>query len=308
MIRWGRSPLESIEHCLYRGCDPRIIPAMRIGFAILILVQVGVLWNDANYWFADTGVLTAESAKRIVGDGRWSLLFWLPSTELTARVGLGLMATHAILMLFGIASRVQALAIFVWLVSFQNRNTLIHDGEDAVFRIMAFLFIWLPLDRAWSCWNRSSVKSLDVTSGKASAWGLRLIQIEMTAIYASTALCKIQGNTWWSGSAVWYVSKMRDNYGRLIPSEFFDLPWSSPLATWGTLLVECLLPIALWIRPLRNYAVLGGIALHLGIEISMNLFLFQWVMMLGLLAFVDLDRFPFRFSDRSESIQPPLEN
>lgn len=307
-MRLWRSPLESIEQCLHRGCDPRIIPAMRIGFAILILIQVGVLWSDANYWFADSGVLTTQSAKHIVGDGRWSLLFWLPATESTARIGMGLMAAHAILMLLGIASRVQAFAIFLWLVSFQNRNPLIHDGEDAVFRIMAFLLIWIPLDRGWSFRNRSLSKSLDGTSGQESAWGLRLIQIEMTAIYASTALSKIQGNTWWDGSALWYVSKMRDNYGRLIPGEFFDLPWSSPLATWGTLLVECSLPIALWIRPLRNYAVLGGIALHLGIEISMNLFLFQWVMILGLLAFVDLDHPPFRISDRSESVPPPLEN
>ncbi|MFN9715619.1 MAG: hypothetical protein ACK57G_17690, partial [Planctomycetota bacterium] len=119
--------------------------------------------------------------------------------------------------------------------------------------------------------------------------------------YASTALCKMQGNTWWNGSAVWIVSKMQDNYGRLIPGEFFDLPWISPAATWGTLLVEFALPVALWVRPIRNYAVLAGIALHLGIEVSMNLFLFQWVMMLGLLAFIDLDRFPFRRRVRVQS-------
>jgi hypothetical protein len=36
------------------------------------------------------------------------------------------------------------------------------------------------------------------------------------------------------------------------------------------------------------------LALHLGIELSMNLFLFQWIMMLGLLSFIDLERFPFK--------------
>ncbi|MFN9850262.1 MAG: HTTM domain-containing protein [Planctomycetota bacterium] len=301
MMRWWKYPFDQIDRFLFQGCDPRIVPIFRIGFAILILIQVGVLWNDAGYWFADAGVLTTESAKRSIGDNRWSLFFVLPATAITAKIGLGLMAGHAMLMLLGIASRIQAAAIFIWLVSFQNRNTFIHDGEDAVFRLWAFLMVWLPLDCAWSCWNRRRADRSEGTLRKESAWGLRLIQIEMTAIYASTALCKMQGNTWWNGSAVWIVSKMQDNYGRLIPGEFFDLPWISPAATWGTLLVEFALPVALWVRPIRNYAVLAGIALLLGIEFSMNLFLFQWVMMLGLLAFIDLDRFPFRRRVRVQS-------
>jgi hypothetical protein len=301
MMRWWIYLFGPFDRFLFQGCDPRIVPILRIGFAILILIQVGVLWPDAEYWFADTGVLTTETASRSVGDGRWSIFFWLPATALTVKLGLGLMAGHAMLMLLGIASRIQAAAIFLWLISFHNRNTFIHDGEDAVFRIFAFLMVWLPLDCAWSYWNCKRAHPSQDALSKESAWGLRLIQIEMTAIYASTALCKTQGDTWWNGSAVWIVSKMQDNYGRLIPGEFFDGPWSSSLATWGTLLVEFALPVALWVRPIRNYAVLAGISLHLGIEVSMNLFLFQWVMMLGLLAFIDLDRFPFRRRVRVQS-------
>jgi hypothetical protein len=79
---------------------------------------------------------------------------------------------------------------------------------------------------------------------------------------------------------------MSDNYGRLIPSSLFDLYALSAIATWTTLIIEGALPIALWIRPFRKWAIIAGFALHLGIELSMNLFLFQWIMMLGLLSFV----------------------
>jgi hypothetical protein len=108
----------------------------------------------------------------------------------------------------------------------------------------------------------------------------------MTAIYASAALSKFYGETWRDGTAMWYVSRMTDNYGRWIPSTYFDIGWVSASATWGALLVEALLPIALWFRPTRPLAILAGIGLHLSIELSMNLFLFQWIMMLGLMAFV----------------------
>lgn len=301
MMQWLSRPLGVLDRFLFQGCDPRIVPVIRIGFAVLMLIQCGVVWNDAEYWFTEAGVLTTDSARRVGGDWSWSLWFWLAPNSLTVRLALGFMIGHAILMLLGIASRFQAAAIFFWLVSFQNRNPFINDGEDAVFRLMAFLLVWLPLDCGLSCWRRSNDQSSAENHGHASAWGLRLIQIEMTAIYASTALCKAQGETWWNGTALWYVAKMEDNYGRLIPAEFFDLPWCSPLATWGTLLIEFSLPFALWIRPIRNYAVLAGVALHLGIEVSMNLFLFQWIMILGLLAFVDFDRPPFRRSDKLKS-------
>jgi hypothetical protein len=295
IIRLGKLS-DAFDRFLFDGCDPRIIPPMRIGFAIIILIQSLVAWPDAERWFTDAGLLNTQTAKELTSPGSWSLLFWLPSNVLTVKVCLGLLIGHALFMLVGVASRFQAAAIFVWLVSFQNRNPLITDGEDIVFRIMAFLFIWLPLDCGWSLWNRKRSTQSFETSSKADAWGLRLIQIQMTAIYASTALCKTQGVSWWNGTAVWFVSRLSDDYGRAVPKSFLDLPWTSEIATWGTLLIEFLLPIALWIRPIRNYAVLVGLMLHLGIELSMNLFLFQWIMMLGLLSFIDFDRFPFKRS------------
>ena len=299
------SLVSAFDRFLFQGCDPRIIPAMRIGFASMILIQCGVAWLDAERWFTDAGILKTATVKQLVNPGSWSLLYALPSTVLTVKICLGFLIGHAVLMLLGIASRFQAAAIFVWLVSFQNRNPLIIDGEDIVFRIMAFLFIWLPLDCGWSLWKRRSQGNAPYVASRPDAWGLRLIQIEMTAIYASTALCKTQGASWWNGTAVWFVSRLSDDYGRLVPSSFFDLPWTSAIATWGTLLIESLLPIALWIRPIRNYAILAGLMLHLGIELSMNLFLFQWIMMLGLLSFLDFDRFPFRLQAKQTSDSNP---
>jgi hypothetical protein len=188
-------------------------------------------------------------------------------------------------MLLGCYSRFQVAAIFVWLVSFQNRNPLITDGEDTVFRILAFLLIWLPLDAKWSVMALRDSKNAHRTPTSKDAWALRLIQFQMTVIYASTALCKLEGETWQNGSAVGYVSRMTDNFGRWISPEWFDLPWITPLATWGTLAVEAFLPFGLWIPKIRWLAIGLAALMHLGIEASMNLFLFQWVMLLGLVSF-----------------------
>jgi hypothetical protein len=202
-----------------------------------------------------------------------------------AQLGLLCLLIHSVLMLLGCYSRFQVAAIFVWLVSFQNRNPLITDGEDTVFRILAFLLIWLPLDAKWSVMSLRGSKNAHRTPTSKDAWALRLIQFQMTVIYASTALCKLEGETWQNGSAVGFVSRMTDNFGRWISPEWFDLPWITPLATWGTLAVEAFLPFGLWIPKIRWLAIGLAALMHLGIEASMNLFLFQWVMLLGLVSF-----------------------
>ncbi|MFM7977172.1 MAG: HTTM domain-containing protein, partial [Pirellula sp.] len=287
MIAFFQRILQAWERFLFDSCDPRVAPILRIGFAILVLIQTMVAWPDAAYWFTDDGVMQSQTAQGILDPGAWSLLSLLPSKPWAAQLGLICLLVHGLLMLVGYFSRFQAAAIFVWLISFQNRNPLITDGEDTVLRIFAFLMIWLPLDFCWAVFP-SKTKVSEPAQASSQAWALRLIQFQMTAIYASTALSKLEGSTWQDGTAVWYVSRMTDNFGRLIPASYLDWPGASALATYGTLAIESLLPIGLWIPKVRWIAIGLAVLLHLGIESSMNLFLFQWLMLLGLIAFVRL--------------------
>ncbi|MFM8215087.1 MAG: HTTM domain-containing protein [Pirellula sp.] len=289
MIAFFQRILQAWERFLFDSCDPRVAPILRIGFAILSLIQTMVAWPDAAYWFTDDGVMQSQTAQGILDPGAWSLLSLLPSKPWAAQLGLICLLVHGLLMLVGCFSRFQAAAIFVWLISFQNRNPLITDGEDTVLRIFAFLMIWLPLDFCWAVFP-SKTKAREPAQVSSQAWALRLIQFQMTAIYASTALSKLEGSTWQDGTAVWYVSRMTDNFGRLIPASYLDWPGASALATYGTLAIESLLPIGLWIPKLRWIAIGLAVLLHLGIESSMNLFLFQWLMLLGLIAFVRLPK------------------
>jgi hypothetical protein len=53
------------------------------------------------------------------------------------------------------------------------------------------------------------------------------------------------------------------------------------------LLLEWLLPLALWLPRTRKAALLIGILFHLSIDYTMNLFLFHWLMIVGLLSFAE---------------------
>lgn len=299
--------LATLDRYLLQGGDPSVIPFMRIAYACLLLIHLATLWPNAEFWFTDNGVLSNQTAISLGSDNNWSLLFWLPNTPFVIKLCLGLMVIHSTLLLLGIASRFQVVCLFVWLVSFQNRNFLILDGEDTLMRLYAFFFIWLPLDQRFSFTNyiRRSNKSSKPTS---TPWALRLFQFQIIALYASTSLCKLQGETWHDGTAMWYVSKMTDNFGRLIPATFFDVYGVSAMATWGALALELTLPLALIIPRTRKWGVIAGVMLHLGIELSMNLFLFQWFMILGLLSFIrteDWSWFYLRF--KQPTFAQPLQ-
>jgi hypothetical protein len=221
------------------------------------------------------------------------LFSWIKPTPAIVNTCLLLLLLQSCLLLIGFHSRVQAASIFFWLVSFQNRNPLILDGEDTVFRIFAFLFIFLPLDYRWSIKNRGGTRC-DFQATREQAWALRLVQIQMTVIYFSATLCKLFGLTWQNGSAMFYVANACDYFGRFgIMEPHFDSPGFVRFATWSALAIEVALPVLLWFRPTRRPAIVAGIGLHLAIELSMNLFLFEWIMILGLLSFVRPEEWRF---------------
>ncbi len=280
----GSRRVSRLDRFLFESSDPTTCSLIRVACGGLLLIYVSVWLLDASLWFSDAGVLRTETVRQMHDDQQPSLLFWLPSTPAVVVGLLSLLWLQSFLLLAGCWSRFQIACIFVWLVSFQNRNPLILDGEDTVFRLLSFFMIFMPLDHRWSIGRWLS--GVPSTAGPAHAWALRLVQFEVTAIYVSAAWCKWQGATWRDGTALYYVSRMDDVFGRFwLPDVLFEEAWLLKLATWGVLGVESLLPLLLWIPRTRYWGLAFGIALHLSIEYAMHLFLFEWVMIVALLSF-----------------------
>ena len=289
----ANAPSRWFEQWVFQTCDPRLVPVLRIGFAILVAINALVWLRDASYWFSDEGVLTLASAIDINKHARWSLLFYLPSTPMVVNSCLALMLTNCLLLAIGCWSRWQMVCIFVWLVSFQNRNPIICDAEDTLFRCFAFYMIFLPLDCGWSvsqAWRRRRGLSIaEVTS--ADTWAIMLMRFQMIVIYVSATCTKVWGSTWQDGTALYYVSHMTDLFGRMpAATPLFDNLFFVKAMTWGVVVIEGLLPLLLLIPRTRWLGVGLGIALHLGIELTMNLFLFEWLMMLGLVSFLGSEK------------------
>lgn len=270
----------------FESCDPRLAPAFRIAYAVLVVIYVMTLIPDAARWFSDEGVLSVATAREMTGTWHETPFYYITSPA-AIQIALGIFLLQSVLLLFGCWSRFQAACIFLWLVSFQHRNLMITDGEDVVFRWFALLMMFMPLDDRWSLASQLSRRK--ATATPQAMWPLRLIQLQFAVIYFSSAWCKLQGETWRDGSALYYIAHQADYFGR-IPAiaPFFSEPWCYRTLTWGTIAIEALVPILIWFPRLRIVCLLTAAALHIGIELTMNLYLFQWIMLVGLIAFIPL--------------------
>ena len=134
----------------HEPCDARILAAVRIVYSLLVLVHLAVLCPDLDRWFTDSGVLPAENAREIISPYAWSLFWELPATSTVVHVCFWITVAHAILVLVGLLPRLNALCLFIWLISFQVRNTVINDGQDNVLKMLAFFLIWMPTGQCWS--------------------------------------------------------------------------------------------------------------------------------------------------------------
>lgn len=303
-LRWLAQGWQAFFHA---PCDARVCALVRMAFAVVVLLDLSILYPDLELWFTDAGVLPTDISHKLARASTWSLFWHLPSTSAVVQVCFWIMVLHAVLLLLGVLPNVQALALFVWLTSIENRNWLIIDGEEAVFRLLAFYLIWIPTGRCWSvdAWVRrrwrsrlgsspDNANASATTAGlyAAPGWGLRLLQIQMCLMFLSAGICKLGGEPWRDGTALYYVARLEDYFGRLpTPTWLFDTPWTVALMTWSVIAVELLAPPLLWFRRTRRMALAGVVLFHLANEWTMHLFLFHWVMLAGWLSFLQPEDF-----------------
>lgn len=268
--------------------DPRLAGVLRIGYGVLLLINLAMWAPDVPLWFSDTGLLPPGAARAVVDEDALSLLGWIHS-EPALLACYGLLVAHAVLLTLGWHTRIQAIAVLVWLTSFQHRNILIVDGEDTLFRMFAFYLALCPAGWAFSLDAQRRVRR-GVAMLPPVPWALRLFQIQISVVYLSSAIEKSTGHDWTSGTALYYVARLDDVFGRFpVPAFAFETLWLTRLLTWSVLALEWGLPVLLWLRRTRRAAIVVAIAFHLAIEYTMNLFLFHWLMILGILSFAELD-------------------
>jgi uncharacterized membrane protein YphA (DoxX/SURF4 family) len=277
--------------------DARRMALVRISYALLMLVWLAILYPDLDIWFGPAGLVPMDAYEQARQPQQWSVLRWLPNDPHDAATWLRaifwLNIASVLMLAIGLFTRVNALIVFVMLVSWQNRCPLIWDGEDPLFRLFGFYLLLMPSGRAWSLDRRLFGAASDVCP-LAPAWPLRLMQLNVSLVFVAAGMSKLGGDDWVDGVALSHVGQLDELFGRFpVPHVLFETPLLVRLMTWSVIAVELLAPLLLWFRETRRGALLVILLFHLSNEYAMYLFLFHWIMLVGWSTFLTSEDISF---------------
>jgi hypothetical protein len=113
-------------------------------------------------------------------------------------------------------------------------------------------------------------------------WPVRLFQLEMTLVYMGASMSKWTSRSWAQGTAMYWISYTSDYYpGVFNPDFLFNRLWPLKIFCWSAIALETCGWSLVWIKPLRKFVIVLMFALHIGIDLTMNMYCFEWLALIG---------------------------
>ncbi len=284
----------TVDKFFFAPISPRQIGLFRIAYCLILLELALVhLAPDLAAWYGSKAIVPASVAQQHYHRlfPHINLLLLSPETDTAVLLLFRLFMLAIILLLLGVATRLSSLIIFVSLVTLQNQNPYNCNSADALLRLTAFFLTFSKCGDAYSLNRlirtmRGAGDPADLPHTNSSPWAQRLLQLQLSIVYAHATLSKAFAPDWQSGNAVYFAGRYEEMKRFCLPF-FFDVPVAWNFLTWSTIVVEGSLAFLVWFPPLTRWVLLAGLGLHAGIETSMNIPMFQWIMISYYVLFLD---------------------
>ena len=260
--------------------------AFRIALGMIILIKLLLLLPIIGDFFTEQGMYPLSLSKRFVWP-RLCLLDYLPLD--IAPQFFAVMLVITILFTCGLFTRAVAILMYVGCVSIEYRDPLLFNSGDRIIIIFLFFGMFSPWGATLSLDRFLAKRRGQAPQGPVvgSFWAVRLMQIQVCMMYFWSAYLKIQSSYWVNGETMYWILR---NFGRTrfpLPAFFSDNMIGVNLITYFALIVEGLFPFFVWSKHTRRYIIPAAILLHLGIEWSMNVQVFQMVTLASYLLFFE---------------------
>lgn len=258
----------------------------RIALGLVILIKLLLLLPFIGDFFTEQGMYPLSLSKQFVSP-RLCLFDYLPLD--VAPQFFAVMILITVLFTCGIFTRVMAVLLYIGSVSIEYRDPLIFNSGDRIILIFLFFGMFAPWGQILS-WDRFIAQRRGLVKEDpvmGPFWTGRMMQIQVCMMYFWSTYLKIHSIYWENGEAMYWVLR---NFGRTrfpLPSFFSDNILGVNLITYFPLIVEGLFPFLVWSKRTRKYIIPAGILLHLGIEWSMNVQIFQIATMAAYILFFE---------------------
>jgi hypothetical protein len=263
--------------------DNRSLALARIGFGLSVFVDM--LWRltSAEWHYTDVGVVPRSV---FIGEFAfpWSLSFHHANGSLGfAVLMLVIHGLAALLMAVGWKTRWMTALVAVLNISLHNRNWYVNNGGDDLLRVIMFSLAFMPWGEMYSVDQWLKSKTLGQARRVSGTW-VWVLFLQAFVVYYVSYILKTSP-IWRSEYSAIYYSSHLDIFATSIGRFIRQFPWFLTTATFLTIMLEWMGPLALsmgWVMPkrwqgwLRFGTVLAFWGLHIGIILTMSIGLFPF--------------------------------
>jgi hypothetical protein len=290
-----RRSFDTLQCFLFVADNDRWLSVLRIGFGIQLFCYSLSLRSDWNYFFSETGTgLIGRTFSEALLSRETPLvpqLGWL--VAIGARAGLSewtalsitwwILFLAACALLIGIFSRGAAIVSWFFYLCASKSGGLAAYGVDNFTTVGLFYLMLPPLpDRFALDWQWRKRQSQD---RHRLGFFRRLLQLHLCLIYFFSGLTKALGRDWWNGINLWRALT-RPPFDLISADILVRFKHFLPIAGIAVFALELGYPFFIWLRQMRRPWLVAVLIMHLGIGITMGMYLFASVMIvLNLAAF-----------------------
>jgi uncharacterized membrane protein YphA (DoxX/SURF4 family) len=257
----------------------------------LFRIAIGVIsfgWGvsllpDMRAFFSATGIEPAPPVNPPAGT--WGVLNTFPDYPVAVALVVALLLASLCLTV-GYRTRLASVVVFIAVVSFEHRTPSIWNSGDGVLRILCFYLMFAPAGASLSLDRWRTARDRFWEFPARPHWALRLVQIQVSAMYLSAVWFKLHGTGWLDGTAVSYATRVEDLERFAPPGFLSDSLLFSSVATYWTLVIELMIGLLVWNRAARPYVLGLGVALHVSAGLTLRLGFFSETMLAAYLVFL----------------------
>jgi len=277
-----QSASQQLLEFLFRPATDAWLAVLRVGLGLQVTLYSLSLRNDWIYLLSGTVRKVAEALLSLESHFI-PRLGWLLAPG--AHVGLHeetvLFAAWACLLLagcalaLGVGCRLSAIAAWLFHLCAAKSGGFVSYGVDNFMTIGLFYLMLSPLPDRYSLdWRLRGARP---KHPELRGFWRRVVQLHLCVIYFFSGLTKCLGSGWWNGSSVWRAL-IRPPFNIIDPEILVKWNYVFPVAGIFVCLLEITYPFFIWNSQTRKIWLVCICAMHVGIGVTMGMYLFALIM------------------------------
>lgn len=207
---------------------------IRVAYALLFLYSRILMALELKFLMDPrTGVMPYRATRHLLNEvkQKHGIFQCYPDSPLVLYGVFYLGLFNGLLLLLGIAPRLNAIGVFCFLYNMHHHSQVLYDHQDVMLRLWAFFLILMPLDHI-TIYDKFGLEKKSSNSHQTQSWPMWPIQlwrIVTCMVYMGAGIGKLTSveGIWQNGTAIFWCLVSLSGRLRLQARQFVRRCWKS---------------------------------------------------------------------------------